>query len=318
MRGETVEGASLPLALAAVSVDGRCRERNPSDLAIFGTGDRLVQRFTDPAEGQAMLARCAEVGTAEGVARLRTEAGAQTFRISLWRQRGGERIRILAAFAGMAERAEALPLPGELGAYELLARALRGPVEAVLAFAARLRGAPEDNGSSAAALLIAGWRLSRLCDDFDLLAEMRRPRLPLSTAEVDPARLMRRVCRLAEPLAERAGVELDASGVSREMAEGVPAIMTDESALWALTETLLHTVLAQSASGERIALGVSPEHGGVALTITHSPASEPGGAHPDLPKAALLLSEACGARLESLERDGERLLRVLFAADRCL
>ncbi|MEM6678466.1 MAG: hypothetical protein AAF675_11415 [Pseudomonadota bacterium] len=93
---------SLPLALVAVTVAGQCRERSPADKALFGddsAGARFVDRFEDAKLGQALLARAIADGTAESRAVVLTTGGAVGCRVSLWRQRGGERLRITAAFA---------------------------------------------------------------------------------------------------------------------------------------------------------------------------------------------------------------------------
>ena len=69
-------------------------------MAIFGEdATRLIDRFIQPAGGQTLLARAVSGGSAEGTAWLNTTAGQRRFRISLWRHRGGDRIRVLAAFS---------------------------------------------------------------------------------------------------------------------------------------------------------------------------------------------------------------------------
>ncbi|MEO1459146.1 MAG: hypothetical protein AAFV49_16520 [Pseudomonadota bacterium] len=98
--GESPSGAGLPLCIAAVTVAGQCRERSPADEAVFGAaGDRFTTRFCDPGTGQALLARAISEGAAEGSAALTTGAGDAPFRVTLWRQRGGDRVRLIAAFA---------------------------------------------------------------------------------------------------------------------------------------------------------------------------------------------------------------------------
>ena len=92
VRLDQQEGAehAMPVAMAALDVAGQIRERSPADMAIFGDGaTRLIDRFIQPAGGQALLARAVNDGSAEGIAWLATGAGQQRFRISLWRQRGG-------------------------------------------------------------------------------------------------------------------------------------------------------------------------------------------------------------------------------------
>lgn len=108
--------ADLPTALAAVTVAGQCRERSPVDLALFGeAAERFVERFADPLAGEALLARALADGAAEGRAALITAARVGTFRVSLWRQRSGEKVRVVAAFAagaGGGRRAPGLPSGG--------------------------------------------------------------------------------------------------------------------------------------------------------------------------------------------------------------
>lgn len=330
----------LPVAMAAISVDGRCRERNPADLAIFGAqGDRLVPRFADPSLGQALLARCADSGSAEGVAALVTAGGTRRFRISLWRQRGGERIRILGAFAGLtdgpgeppASRPESEPPEPNV----LLAESLRAPVEAVLAIAGRLRQALRGPGPAegeagegapvspraVAALLSAGWRLRRLSDDLCALEEMRSPRLPTRLTEVDLGRLVRRVTEIVEAgRAEgtpRWRCDLPASG---------PFVMTDEGALWSLVEQIMARA-AEGAEGAAATLTVSCSEGGGEARIEIAAAVEGDRVPAALaapPGAARLarvraLAEAAGASVES-QQEGATALRltIRFAAGRGL
>ena len=321
--------------MAAISVDGRCRERNPPDQAIFGgASDRLVERFVDPAEGQALLARCTGEGTAEGTALLSTAGGPRRFRISLWRQRGGERIRILAAFAalgdapscaGDAAAPELAPPPPEV----LLAEALATPVEAVLAIAARLREAQRSAGAedeptarALAALIGAGWRLRRLSDDLRTLREMRRPQLPVRMAEVDAGRLLRRVAEIAQASAGAAPLAL-----STRLPPAGPLVMSDEAALWSLMELALGAVAAAGAQAGATALALAcPDPGAGALIEIR--AEDAGEARPGTvawpPGAAvrlrqIALTEATGATAAFLRTgDGLAMARLQFAPSRCL
>jgi len=320
--------------MAAISVDGRCRERNPPDVAIFGAeGDRLVGRFVDPGEGQALLARCTGEGTAEGTALLATTGGARRFRISLWRQRGGERIRILGAFAAVG--ADQAPGPGARGGSEspppphvLIAEALGAPVEAVLAIAARLRAAlragpgEEDPGLArpVSALLGAGWRLRRLSDDLRTLEEMRTPRLPVRMAEVDAGRLLRRVIELGQ-----AGGTLETVGIESALPAAGPLVMTDEAALWTLAELMLgHAAAAAAEVGAGSLILACPEeaHGAV-IEIRAADAgraeARAGPAPPDLRARQAALTEATGASVDlGRDADGLPLLRLRFPPARCL
>ena len=336
-RGE----GSLPVAMAAVSVDGRCRERNPPDQAIFGPeGDRLVPRFCDPAEGQALFARCTEAGTAEGTATLETVAGRQCFRISLWRQRGGDRIRILAAFAAAeggapfcedAPTGAVAPTSGPASAQEMISRALRGPVESVIAVAGALRaagsaseGASERSGGdiarAASLLLTAGWRLTRLCDDLSLLGELRSPRLPVRTAEVDVSRLVRRVQAVAASRAGSAGLDAAGPGASHPG----PLVMTDEGALWTLLDRLATRMPATTTGGDvalaPIWLDDAAPGGGVSIVVGTSAETAADGAVSAMPDSDCeQLAGTCGARLEPGRATGVGpVTRVVFPPARCL
>ncbi len=201
-------GAALPLAMAALDVAGQIRERSPADLAIFGAdAARLTERFVRRDRGQALLARAVTDGSAEGIAWLVTGAGQQRFRISLWRQRGGERVRILAAFSA-CEHAEAGSAPGagcELSqALAALGLDLRSPLNAVMGFAEMIReGAerlkPAEAASHASDIVAAAWRLMRVAEDLEAAGASGEARLAVVPSEVDIARLVRRVVRLASP-----------------------------------------------------------------------------------------------------------------------
>jgi len=329
------------VALAAISVDGRCRERNPPDIAIFGPdGDRLIERFADPAEGQALLAQCSTGGTAEGVAPLLTAAGSRRFRISLWRQRGGERIRILGAFAAIEPGPGAACAPSRAdppAPHVLLGESLRAPAAAVLAIAGRLRRGIEPEGGetaprAAAALLGAGWRLMRLIDDLALVEELSPPRLPVHKVEVDAGRLVRRVVDLAR--AAGAGVATEGAGGPG------PLIMSDEGALWSLIERLMAAVDAASGHAARLVVALDRPASGASLvievraepagsneeTVADAPQGGPappalGGWSPDARDraAAVALGEATGATVRFLPGPGGHpVARVAFDAAHCL
>jgi signal transduction histidine kinase len=323
-------GGTLPVALAAISVDGRCRERNPADIAIFGRArDHLVERFADPAEGQALLARATTDGAAEGGGSLLTEAGERPFRVSLWRQRGGERIRIVAAFAALPADAQAAAAPEAARALPpacLFAHELRSPVAAVIGLAERLRagGTPEDGealarlGSDIAA---AGWRLRRLADDLDILGAMGRQRPPLRVAEVEPGRLIRRIRRLAGPGAAARGValaepELPARG------EG-PLVLCDEGALWSVVDNLLQRALAGAPPGGEVRLWMrrAEAHDDLEIGVAVSgegrqppPAGEDEEARL---RVAREMAAALGGRLAVEGRPGTQA-RLVVPAARCL
>ncbi|MEM6972397.1 MAG: hypothetical protein AAF577_06295 [Pseudomonadota bacterium] len=103
--GELTPGLrTATLCLTAVTVAGQCRERSPVDKTVFGTrGDRFDDRFDDPAAARLLLAQAVAEGAA--MAEMVVMAGAVGLpaQVALWRQRGGDRIRIVAAFALMPE-----------------------------------------------------------------------------------------------------------------------------------------------------------------------------------------------------------------------
>ncbi len=284
---------SLPIAIAALSVEGRCRERNGADRTIFGAmADRFADRFSDPAAGQALLAAAVAEGSAETVAALVTGAGLQCFQIGLWRQRGGERIRILAVAVAVpgdgvevvaadraAEerlvRASVPPEPPAAGqsAEGALAWALGAPIRALLArsqdLRAELAALPLAEGEQALAavsdLRTAGWRLARLAEDCAaaLAGEALRPPTP---SEVDPMRLLRRICRVLSADFAALGVRIDETDLAS--AGTGPTVMVDEAQLWTALEALLLELAAVAGTGGRLALASrSGDDGGLAIEL---------------------------------------------------
>lgn len=314
--------AALPIALAALSVDGRCRERSPADEAIFGTeAARFAERFADPALGQAMLARAATDGTAEGRAALLTPAGPRAFRISLWRQRGGERIRILAAFAADTTTADAAePLPRLANAGRALAhvvREIQAPIAAVIALSSRLRGRLSGRAGGADAaddepaaltedLLAAGWRLSRVAADADAMARAGTDRPMAAVAEVDAGQILRRILRLIAPVAANAGVEIRAEGLPGR-GEG-PIVLCDEGALWSVMEALVIERLEASADGGAVSVRVErPARGGLVVAV----AGEDGGPPtPERLRPAVDAAAATGARIGTGATPSELTLSI--------
>jgi len=257
-------------------MEGRCRERSPADRAIFGPdADRFIARFVVPAEGQALLARCTAEGAAEATAQLHAQAGEQLFRISLWRQRGGDRIRILAAFA--AEMAEPLDSasehdPGGRGipAFAVLSHEMRSPLTAAMGFAELIRSeqdrlSPDQTAAYAGDIVAAAWRLMRLADDLVLVGQMQGHDPPLRLAEVDIARLVRRILRLAEPQAEAVGATLVRHGFP-ERGTG-PLVIADEDALWSAIDNLLQNAIRHAGQDGRVDLVFSPPEPGRGLVI---------------------------------------------------
>ncbi len=214
----------MPVAMAALDVAGQIRERSPADIAIFGEdATRLVDRFIQLAGGQTLLARG---GSAEGTAWLNTTAGQRRFRISLWRHRGGDRIRVLAAFSVCGE----IDTDAHKGLPDLAREALtrmghdmRSPLAAAMGFAEMIRANPEDLKPAEAArhasdIVAAAWRLPRIADDLEAAGASGEMRPALRPAEVDLARLARRVARLAAPAARAAGVAIDSRGLPSAVA----------------------------------------------------------------------------------------------------
>ena len=242
--------SSLPLAMAALDVAGHMRERSPTDMAIFGPeSGHLVERFVDGAAGQALLARVVNDGAAEDRAWLLTAAGHQHFRISLWRQRGGERIRILAAFAIDDRASDARPTNPAL---VRLSHDMRSPLVAAMGFAELIRAEGQGKGNGmdrisghAASIIAAAWRLASIADDLDgaLKAGDAVPMMRLG--EIDLARLVRRVARLAEPAACTAGAEVDLRGLDGVAAQ--VSVLADESMLWSVVDNLIQNALRHAA-----------------------------------------------------------------------
>lgn len=313
-------GAPLPVALAAVSVAGQCRERSPADLALFGPGaDRLVDRFADPALGQGLLARALTDGAAEAEANLLTPGGPALFRVSLWRQRGGERIRVMAAFAQSGALQPAPPPPAPLPeppvALAQLAQDLRGPLAAVMGFAQDIRAEAGEARvpGLAADILAAAWRLLRLSDDLGRLAEGAG--LAPGLGEVDLAGLTRRVLRFAAVLAPN--VEVDLAALPPRGTG--PRVLACERTLWSALELLAQTLLAAPGPG-RLTVTLDPADPGRPLTLTLTRA-EPDGTEPLSVATQTRIAElatANGAALEIAVTADETAAHLRFPAARCL
>jgi signal transduction histidine kinase len=323
--------------MAALDVAGQIRERSPADLAIFGEGAaRLVERFVQRDRGQALLARAATDGSAEGTAWLVTAAGQGRFRVSLWRQRGGERIRILAAFSS-CEAAGEEQAPGlSERVREALLRFgydMRSPLAAVMGFAEIIRGAadrlkPAEAAGYASDIVAAAWRLARVAEDLEAAGTTGEPGPALAAGEVDIARLMRRVVRLATPTADSAGVTLDTGGLPGR-GEG-PVVLGDERTLWSVLDALVENALrhAGRCAEVKVALRVPARGQGLVLEVADN--------GPGLEADALArlldgkgtgggialarrLARTSGAELEFETGPGEGLIaRLSFPAARCL
>jgi two-component system OmpR family sensor kinase len=327
----------MPVAMAALDVAGQIRERSPADMAIFGDGaTQLIARFVQPASGQSLLARAVSDGSAEGAAWLVTPAGQRRFRISLWRQRGGERIRVLAAFSASAvQEGEAgldVGLPER--AREALIRMghdMRAPLAAAMGFAELIRANPEglkpaEAAGHAADIVAAAWRLMRIADDLTAAGNTGEMLPPLRLAEVDIARLARRVVRLATPAARAAGVTIDSGGLPER--GRAPLVLGDESTLWSVIDNLLQNAVDHAGRGAAVAAALVSSGKGLVLEIADN---GPGLEAEEL--AALLqggkpgrglaysreVARANGAELEIEAAPGQGLTaRLVFPAARCL
>ena len=331
--------AAMPVAMAALDVAGQIRERSPADMAIFGDrATRLVDRFVQPADGQALLARTVSDGSAEGTAWLATGAGQRRFRISLWRQRGGERIRVLAAFSVC----EAPGTGAEAGLPEFAREALirmghdmRSPLVAVRGFAELIRTSPDglkpaEAAGHAADIVAAAWRLMRIADDLEAAGTSGEVLPALRLAEVDIARLARRVARLAAPAARAAGVAINGSGLP-ERGRG-PLVLGDESTLWSIIDNLLQNAVHHAGRGAVVAIalrkpGDGQEQGLVLEIADNGPGLDADelagllrGGKPGRGLAfSRAMARATGTELEIDTAPGQGLTaRILFPAARCL
>lgn len=337
---------ALPLAVATIDVAGQLRERSPVDRAIFGDeAGRLATRFVDGAAGQALLARAVAEGYAEASAWLRTAGGPQRFRVALWRQRGGDRVRLIAVFAaeesGGAESVRdegGAALPAALRQrLELLARDLRGPIDAVTGLAGELRALagksatkddPRRVAEVASDILAAAWRLRRVAQEVEAAGSGGSGDGSIRVGEVDLARLVRRLIRLARPTAEALGTRIDASDLP---AQGRGAtVLADERRLWSVVERLLATAVAHAGGRGEVVVRLAAEEagGGAVLEIGDSGPGlteaelvgllgEDGGS--DGLSACRRLARECGATLELDTAPGRGLTaRLVFPAERCL
>ena len=327
--------SAMPVAMAALDVAGQIRERSPADMAIFGEdATRLIDRFIQPAGGQTLLARAVSGGSAEGTAWLSTTAGQRRFRISLWRHRGGDRIRVLAAFSVCGE----IDTDAHKGLPDLAREALtrmghdmRSPLAAAMGFAEMIRANPEDLKPAEAArhaadIVAAAWRLLRIADDLEAAGASGEMRPALRPAEVDLARLARRVARLAAPAARAAGVAIDSRGLP-ERGSG-PVVLGDESALWSVIDNLLQNAIRHAGRGAAVAIGLGTAGKGLVLKIADDGPGLEADALAGLlqdgrPGRGLAFSRemarANGAELEIETAPGQGLTaRILFPAARCL
>lgn len=317
--------APLPLALAAISVEGRCRERNPADIAIFGEErNRLISRFAVPDLGQSLLSTALTEGAAQETATLHTTAGDRRFSIGMWRQRGGDKIRLLAGFSAQSTPVSPLS-PGQaagLPGVELIGHELRSPIAAIMGLAEHLRCPPEGLADSALTrhasdIVAASWRLMRLADDLAALTAIPAERPPIRVAEVDAARLLRRLLRLSAPLADARAVTIDTSGVSQPGAG--PMVLSDEGALWSAIDNLLRLGLANIGPGGTLRLGLQAGTGLTVIFAGEGEAASPAPAAETEVSLAIAreMANAAGARLQ-IDFGPRFTMRLAFPAARCI
>jgi two-component system OmpR family sensor kinase len=263
---------AMPVAMAALDVAGQIRERSPVDMAIFGeSASRLTDRFVDPKGGQELLARAVSDGSAEGAAWLATVAGQRRFRVSLWRQRGGERIRVLAAFSVCDEPGSgALRANVDSGLTEpvrwglmRLGHDMRSPLAAVMGFAEQNRAgreslSPAEAAEHAADIVAAAWRLSRIADDVEAAGYSGRGETVLRHSEID-------IARLAAPAARAAGVVIDIQGLPQKASGQL--VLGDESMLWSVVDNLLQNAVRHAGRDAVIAIALHEAETGLVLEI---------------------------------------------------
>ncbi|MEM9782329.1 MAG: hypothetical protein AAF899_07620 [Pseudomonadota bacterium] len=293
---DAVRGAAMlaagqgTLALTAVTVAGQCRERSPVDLALFGNdGERFETRFADPAEGRRLLAQAVEAGAASSETRVAAGAAVMPARVALWRQRGGDRIRLIAAFAlaesgGEQLRADAVAttlagvsrlLPGLEGAGAVdatalvaFARQIRRTLEATLLQLSETdatgRSLPERVAPSL-------WRLSTLV----ALMERHRdadcvPGAGAPLAETDLVALVRRVMTLHETAAITRDVGLVPPAPDTL---GRHVAMVDQPSLWGAVEAAVDLGTRALGKGGTIAARID-QAAGLTLILVMLPGAE--------------------------------------------
>ncbi|MEM1277676.1 MAG: hypothetical protein AAGH74_14205 [Pseudomonadota bacterium] len=301
---------AAPVAIAAISVDGRCRERSPADMALFGPArDQLIERFCEASEGQDLLVRATADGSAETLAELETAAGPMPFRISLWRQRGGDRIRLIAAFAQVAAETAIARAPApkpDLDRMEV-------PVQALIALAERVRTqGPESIDRETSDLISAAWRLKAILDD---LEGSRSGLAELPLAEIDLARLTRRVTRMAEAAL---GARKISAVYETDPESVLPNVLGDEHALWDMLDHLVAGLVDGMGEGGRLVFSLASPERGCAVSLTAERALARADLHPRL-ELARRVAVTHHAKLSlRTEPEGRVVAEVIFPPGRCL
>ncbi|MEL6336772.1 MAG: hypothetical protein AAFQ88_09005 [Pseudomonadota bacterium] len=308
-----VPGSSLPLAIAAVTVAGQCRERSPTDEALFGDrGARFAQRFTEPAQGQRLFAAAVAEGFADGEAVLETTAGPLPGRVSLWRQRGGDRVRLIAAFApseGVEAAGHGNPAHGPSRT-----AVLHRPLEAAIALATRLRSG---GGAAVDDMLAALWRMRAL------LQTAERGEAASVEGEIDLLRLTRRAMRVADPAAAARAVSLalpeERSAIAGEGVAASLLVVADQQALWSAIDGLIFGAIEMLPTGAALSVSLVGGAGGQTLAFCADAAPEvPLDPAEGQGAEMTRLARAAGASLD-LSADGERFeARLVFPPERCL
>lgn len=309
--------AALPVAIAAITVAGQCRERSPADEALFGPGaDRFVARFADRTVGQQLFATAVAEGIAEGRAVMLTAAGPLGARVSLWRQRGGDRVRLIAAVAVEAgETAAAAVAGGDTphgrGALDAFGATLGRPLDAAIALANQLRG---DGGAAVDDVIAVLWRARTL-----LQRGIRHGPGPLEAetggdAEVDLAHLARRAMRVADPAAAARAVEL-----VLPVTPAPAVVVGDQHLLWGLIDGLLLMAIATLPRGTRLVAELTGAERAVTLRLYAecrgpAPATDASGQRAEAER----LAESAGLHLEIADEPLPFEARLTFPAERCL
>lgn len=112
--------------------------------------------------------------------------------------------------------------------------------------------------------------LSRLVDDLQELALAEAGQLRLDRSAADPADLMQRVLRSAQPQALAKGISLSA-----EMSQGLPPVDVDSGRIAQVLQNLLSNALAHTPEGGRVSVGANPSGPFVEVFVSDTGAGIP-------------------------------------------
>ena len=208
---------------------------------------------------------------------------------------------------------------------------MRAPLAAAMGFAELIRANPDrlkpaEAAGHAADIVAAAWRLMRIADDLLAVGNTGEILPALRLAEVDIARLARRVVRLTVPAARVAGVAIDCRSLPER--GRAPLVLGDESTLWSVIDNLLQNAVGHAGRGAAVAIALTSSEKGLVLEIADN---GPGLEADEL--AALLqggkpgrglafsreIARANGAELKIETAPGQGLTaRLVFPAARCL